>query len=88
MKVLFFLILFLFLELLSYADNLNTQQIGNSTYTNGTVNGQPYHTTTQRIGGFEYTNGNVGNDSYHTTTQQIGGFDYTNGNLGGFGLMN
>lgn len=86
MKVLFFLVLFLFLEVPSFADNLTTQQIGNFTYTNGFVNGQSYNTTTQRIGGFEYTNGFYGSQPINTSTQQIGNFKYTNGNLGGLGL--
>ncbi len=60
MKNFILVLIVTFISLPSFADNLNMQQIGNSTYTNGTVNGQPYHTNTQRIGGFDYTNGNVG----------------------------
>ena len=70
----------------TFADNLTTQQIGNFTYTNGTINGQSYNATTQRIGNFEYTNGTIDGRSFNTTTQQIGNFKYTNGNFDLVGL--
>lgn len=68
----------------SFADNITTQQIGNFKYTNGNINGQPYHTTTQQIGGFEYKSRSLDGKLIHTTTQKIGSFDYINGDLGGF----
>ncbi|GEM_PF-5330302 len=66
----------------AFADYVSMQDIGNFTYSNGTINGQSYNATTQRIGNFEYTNGTIDGRSFNTTTQQIGSFKYTNGDFG------
>ena len=66
----------------TFADYVTTQNIGNFSYSNGTINGQSYNASTQRIGNFEYTNGTLDGRSFNTNTQQIGNFKYINGNFG------
>lgn len=86
MKYFIFAIVLSVCPMASIADNLTSNQIGNFTFTNGSVNGQSYSTTTTKIGNFEFTNGYLGNQPINTTSQQIGSFKFTNGDLGGLGL--
>lgn len=86
MKYFIFAIILSLYPAASFADNLASQQIGNFTYTNGFINGEPYNATTQKIGSFEYTNGTLDGRTFNTTTQQIGNFKYTNGNFGILGV--
>lgn len=57
---------------------LNSNQVGQFGYTNGTVNGQPYNSTTNQVGQFGYTNGTIGGKPFNCTTSQIGQFKTTN----------
>lgn len=55
-------------------DGVNTTSttIGNTTFTSGTVNGQPVTTTSQTVGSTTFTNGTIGNKPVSTTATTIG----------------
>jgi hypothetical protein len=58
--------------------NWNQTQMGNYTYYNGTMNGQPFNGTQTQMGNYTYGTFNNGGRTTNCTSTTMGSYRYTN----------
>lgn len=78
MKNIFIIFTGIFLSFQANSSSYSSYQIGESTFYNGTINGQNFNGSSYQIGNSTFYNGSVGNDSFNGSSYSIGNSTFYN----------
>ena len=78
MKNIFIILAGILCSLHLNSSSYSSYQIGESTFYNGTVNGQNFSGSSYQIGNSTFYNGSIGNDSFNGSSYSIGNSTFYN----------